>query len=87
MGDTSEFSANLMPAVTATKLVVTAEPPGTVNDFAPFSMDVSAEDASGNVDTSYNGPVTLAIATGTGTLGGTTMVNAVNGVALFRASP
>jgi hypothetical protein len=48
---------------------------------------VRVEDGFGNVDTSFNGPISLAIAAGTGapgaTLNGTTTVNAVNGVATF----
>ncbi len=45
---------------------------------------VTLKDASGNIATAYNGPVTLALGPGfSATLGGTTSVNAVNGVATF----
>ncbi|MFI5454980.1 MAG: beta strand repeat-containing protein [Isosphaerales bacterium] len=70
-------------AAAATKLVVTTEPPSSVTAGSPFSLAVSAEDGSGNVDASYTGSVVLALASGTGTLGGTTTLNAVNGVATF----
>ena len=70
-------------ALVATQLVVTNEPPDTVNDFAPFGMEVSVEDGAGHVNTGYTGLVVLALASGTGTLGGTTSVNAVNGIATF----
>ena len=48
-------------------------------------MQVSVEDANGNVVTSDNSSVTVAIGTnpGGGTLGGTLTVAAVNGVATF----
>jgi hypothetical protein len=44
---------------------------------------VNAEDAHGNVDTNYNGDVTIALANNSGNLGGVTTVKAVNGVATF----
>jgi hypothetical protein len=69
--------------ITPTKLVVMTEPPSSVTVGSPFGLVVVAEDASGNVATGYSNPVRLAIATGSGTLGGTTTVNATNGVATF----
>jgi hypothetical protein len=72
-------------AVTATRLVVTAQPPGLVTAGAGFSLEVSAEDALGNVDTNFGGSVTLALAGNPagGKLGGTLTIHAVNGVADF----
>ena len=83
------------PAV-AVQWVVTAQPPGNVTAGppfriaivtagSPFGMTVAAEDALGNVDTSYNGAVTIALATNPddATLGGTLSGTAVNGVATF----
>ena len=51
----------------------------------PFSLTVHAEDPYGNVDPTFNGSVTLSLATnpGSATLGGTLNVKAVNGVATF----
>ena len=68
----------------ATQLVVTT-PPASVTANAPFGLTVNAEDGSGNTDTTYNGPVTLALSGGTSgaMLGGTLTVNAVNGKATF----
>ena len=66
-------------------LVVTTQPPQTVALNSTFDVQISAEDGSGNVDTSFNGPVTIALdnnPTGA-TLGGTLTENAVNGVADF----
>jgi hypothetical protein len=85
---TSPFNVK---AATATQLVVTgasqltagvtAGPPG-------FGFTVQAEDASGNLDTSFNGTLTAALLTnpGSATLGstsGTLSATAVGGVATF----
>ena len=66
-------------------LVVTTPPPTSVTAGVPFSLVVTAEDSSGNVDSTYTSPVTLALFGGTSgaVLGGTLTVNAVNGVAAF----
>lgn len=71
-------------AATATKLVVAA-PSGIVLTNAPFSLEATALDSFGNVATSFNGSVTIALAAnpGSATLGGTLTVTAVNGVASF----
>ena len=73
-------------AATATKLVVsTPAPPVTAG--AGFGVTVMAEDSGGNLDTSFNGTVFLSILSsanpGGSTLGGTLVVQAVNGVATF----
>ena len=72
-------------AGTATQLVVTAEPPNAVSTGAGFSLSVAAEDAYGNVDPTYNGPLTLSLAADPSgaMLGGTTTTMAVNGLASF----
>lgn len=79
---TSAF--NVTP-VTATRLVVTTQPPSTVQANSGFGLVVKAEDPDGNVDTNFHGSVTLAIAANPGgaALGGTLVVNAVNGLATF----
>ena len=67
-------SINVVPAtVTATKLVVTTPPPASVTANASFGLTVTAEDSSGNIDTTYTGPVTLGLSGGTSgaELGGT----------------
>jgi hypothetical protein len=71
--------------VTATQLVITVQPPGMVAPGAAFGLTVTAEDANGNVATTFGDPVTLALASNPGgaTLGGTTTLNASSGVAAF----
>ena len=66
-------------------LVVTAQPPGSVTAGAGFGLTVTAEDNSGNVVSSFNGTVTVALANNPGgaTLGGTLTVTAQSGVATF----
>jgi hypothetical protein len=68
----------------ATQLVVIS-PAGNVLPNEPFSLEVVAEDANDNLDPTFNGSVTLTIATNSdgSTLGGTVTVNAVNGFADF----
>jgi len=70
---------------TVSGLVVTTQPPQIAGLDDTFDVQVSAEDANGNVDTSFDGPVTMALDNNPGgaTLGGTLTVNAVNGVADF----
>ena len=71
----------------ASQLAVTAPPPPSVSTGAPFAIEVSAEDAQGNVDTTYTGAVTLSLAGGTAgaVLGGTVSTVAIDGVATFSA--
>jgi hypothetical protein len=63
--------------------------PSSTTIGAPFATQpiVTAQDSQGNTSTSFNGPVTLAIKSGTGTAGaaltGGVTVNAVAGVATF----
>src|SRR5271157_853557 len=66
-------------------LMVTTQPPNIVGLDNKFDVQVSAEYSNGNVETSFNGPVTIAVDNNPGgaTLGGTLTVNAVNGVADF----
>ncbi len=69
----------------ATQLVITSQPPTGVDIGDPFGIAIVAEDAYGNVATSFNGTVTVAIAggAGDGALAGTLNVAAVQGVASF----
>ncbi len=71
--------------VTLPQLVVTAQPPVSVLAGSGFGLTVTAEDSSGNVDTSFNGTVTVGLSSNpaVATLGGTLSVTAINGVATF----
>jgi hypothetical protein len=80
----TQAGISVTPAA-ATRLAVTTQPPGAVAAGAGFGLAVSAEDAYGNVAIPFTGGVAVALANNPGgsTLGGTTTVNAVNGVATF----
>ena len=79
-------SAFNITAGAAAKLAFTAEPVNTVagSNITP-SVSVSVEDALSNVVTTATNQITIAIGTNpsSGTLSGTLVVNAVNGVATF----
>jgi uncharacterized protein YjdB len=68
----------------AARLAFVQQPPGTIpNGAAMPVVTVEVQDAGGN-RTASSAPVTLAIGSGSGgTLGGTTTVNAVSGLATF----
>ncbi len=68
-----------------THLVVTVQPPGSVTAGSFFGFTVTAEDSSGNVDISFNGTVTVSLASdpSVGTLDGTVTATAQNGAATF----
>ncbi len=73
-------------AVGAFHLAVTSQPPATVRAGSPFSIVVKVEDRFGNLVPSFNGSVTISLATypQSATLGGTLTVKAVLGVAIFN---
>ena len=75
-------------AAAAAQLVVTSAPPSSSQAGETFGLVVSAEDRFGNAATTYTGDVTLVLANNPGadTLGGETMVAAVDGVATFSRS-
>jgi hypothetical protein len=77
---TSAFNVTAVAAA-ASKLVITTEPPSTIAPDTAFTVNVSVEDASGDVITGYNGTVTIAIAGDP--FGGSVTVRVVNGVAAF----
>ena len=96
-GSDLTFTSQLMMVNpgTATQLVVTSQPP-LVTAGTPFSIDVSAEDAFGNLDSpysgnfyngmaGYNGNVTIALLNNPGgaTLSGTLTATASGGLATF----
>jgi hypothetical protein len=66
-------------------LTVTPQLTGSVTAGSGFGLTVTAEDASGNTLTSFNGSVAVALATNPGgsTLGGMLTATAQNGVAKF----
>ena len=65
------------------QLVVTTEPPPTLTAGSAFTVAASVEDGLGNVNTSYNGPVTISDEHSATPLGGSLTVNAVKGVVNF----
>ncbi len=67
----------------ATKLVITSEPSNTVAGQSISSVVVKVEDQFDNVVTTDTSSISIALASGTGTLNGTTTVAATNGVATF----
>ena len=77
-------SESIAPAVPKS-LEFSVQPASTDAVTALAAFSVSALDASGHVLTSYNGPVTVSLATnpGVATLAGTTTKPAANGVAVF----
>ena len=77
------------PSVTADRLVVTAEPPSSVIAGDRFGIIVAAEDASGLIDTSFNGSLTVKLANNPGgaVLGGSVTVTASQGVAVIDPIP
>jgi hypothetical protein len=84
------FAAATTPAITvvnppATQLVVAVQPPASVLVNQAFGLTVAVVDASGNLVSSFNGSVTVALAgkPGGGKLHGTLTVTASNGVATF----
>jgi uncharacterized protein YgiM (DUF1202 family) len=71
-------------ANTGAQLVFTLQPLNTTAG-AVIAVQVTAQDGHGNTDTTFTGPIMLAVGAnpGGGTLGGTTTVNAAAGVANF----
>ena len=66
-----------------TQLVITTQPTGTYTNVALGSTVIEIRDANNQVVTSSNLRVTAEIYTGTGTFIGTTVVQAVDGIATF----
>ena len=59
-----EYATLASPTAPATHLVVTTQPPASVTANAPFGLTVTAENGSGNTDTTYTGPVKLVLSGG-----------------------
>jgi hypothetical protein len=64
---------------------VTQPPPASLTAGSPFGLTVEAQLASGKLDSSFNGTVTVALASDPGgaTLGGTLTATASGGIATF----
>ena len=82
-GLTTTTSAVSVTSAPAEQLVVTIPPPGTMPAGTAFGLTVSAEDAFGNLATTYNNSVSIASTGGEGALSGTTNITASQGVAAF----
>jgi hypothetical protein len=81
LGSPLTFTAT---ALAPTQVAFTVQPSLTMAGSAITpSVQVAIEDQNGSVVTSSSAPVTLALSPGSVALGGTTTVNAVNGVATF----
>lgn len=68
---------------TETKLSITTQPTGTYSPLTLGTAVVEIQDSSDQLVTSSNLEITASIYSGTGTLLGTTTVQAVNGIATF----
>src|SRR5207302_559041 len=85
-GNNAESATDFRVAVAATQLTFTVQPTAAVAGVAISpAVQVVAQDALGNTLTSFNGSVTVALASNPGgdTLSGTKTVAAQNGVASF----
>jgi streptogramin lyase len=84
-GLSSISSSPITVALAASKLAVEAQPPATVGAGQAFAVAFEAVDSNGNLDTSYNGPISVTTGVNpTGvSLGGTTLLGATNGIATF----
>lgn len=71
--------------VQAVQLVILSPPPASINAGTAFGLAIAVEDGQGNVDTAFNGPITIVITddTGDATLEGTRTLDATTGVARF----
>ena len=80
---TFNATANQAPA---TKLAVSTQPTsGRANAIIAPPVTITAQDVNGNTTTAFTGPVTVAFGSNTAgaTLGGTTTINAIAGIATF----
>ncbi len=78
-------SITVTPDVQAAILAWTTEPPAQVQHLSTFGAMLAIEDQYGNLETGYNGSVTVALDSNptNSTLGGTTTVTASGGKAAF----
>ncbi len=78
----SAQATTAVAADAASQVAVSIEPPAKVTAGVGFSVTVKAEQANGQVDADYNGPITLEL-NGSARLTGPTTVVASAGVATF----
>lgn len=71
--------------IVGSELRFTEEPTGCYTPASNVNCEVCATDGFGNVDQTYTGTITLGVATGPGSIGGTVAVPIVNGCAAFNA--
>lgn len=78
-------TSQVLTNVQATRLSVTSQTPSSVAAGSTFSFTVAAVDASGNVSTSYNSPITVTVLSNPGgaSLSGPLTVTPSNGFAVF----
>ena len=82
---TGTTAAIAVVAAKAKGLEIVNRPPGGIIAGKPFAITVDAQDNYGNVDTSFNGQITVGLGSGSsGTLSGTLTMNATNGAATFN---
>ena len=67
----------------ASQLVVMAQPPASVAVGQAFGLTIAVEDAYGNIETGYNGSVTVALANGATPGGTASTVPVSQGIATF----
>lgn len=74
-------------SVLADRLIITQQPPATCDVNNPFAMTVAVTDASGAVDTLFDGTVTIGLVQNptSATLAGTLTVSAIHGIAAFSS--
>ena len=82
---TTTSTFNVVPGTPTQLAIVPSLPASTIAAGTGFSVTVAAEDSVGNVNPSYSGNVTIALANNPGstTLGGTAIVTASGGYAVF----
>lgn len=84
-GSPLAFAASALPGAASQLAFTGSTSTGTAGAALTPGWTVEARDGAGNLVTSFTGPVTVALTNGpvAATLGGTTTVNAVGGVATF----
>jgi hypothetical protein len=84
LSSTTTSSVTIVPAA-ATQWVISTQPPASVMAGAAFGLAVTAQDRFGNTATSFDGSVSLSLASnpGAATLGGSVTVAAAGGLARF----
>jgi hypothetical protein len=73
-------------ATAATQIGITQQPPGSTTLGTNFTVTVQLRNSSGGLAPASNVPLTIAIASGGGTLNGTTVVNTALGTATFTVN-